>query len=270
MRIILLVFTLLFSSFSYAAKCAPESPSLLNFACESGQGWVVGLGAEVEHGSAADASKETATEVEPGAILHISNEWSQFFFEGQESGLRLFPGERFNFAFVARLESGREVEDDPVLLQGQGDTEDKWMFRPEIRFSLLENWNLWLGATALLGDSEIGNLYIAVLGIGINRTRFYDLELVVQQRWGSSTFINKDFGVNAQQSANNGLPQYDAQSGTQSLAVSLVGRLDWTKNLKTLFEFGYDKYSSRLKESPIIKRGQDYEYEIGGAILYLF
>jgi outer membrane protein len=92
----------------------------------------------------------------------------------------------------------------------------------------------------------------------------------VQQRWGSSTFINKDFGVNAQQSANNGLPLYDADSGTQSLALSLVGRLDWTKKLKTLFEIGYDKYASRLSDSPIIKKGQDYEYEVGATILYLF
>jgi hypothetical protein len=39
---------------------------------------------------------------------------------------------------------------------------------------------------------------------------------------------------------------------------------------KNVFEIGYDKYSSRLQESPIIQRGQDYEYELGATFLYLF
>jgi MipA family protein len=255
---------------TYAKNCNPESPSLLNFACENNKSWQLGLGFELEHGSAADASKKVETEFEPGGLIHASNNWAQFFFEGQESGLRFFPSESFNFALVARLEPGREVEDDPTLLAGQGNSDDKWMFRPELRLSLVDNWNLWLGATALLGDSEIGNLYIAVLGLGMNKIGMLDLEILIQQRWGSSAFINKDFGVDATQSSNNGLPQYYAESGTQSTAISLIGKIDWSNRLKTLFEIAYDKYADRLKESPIIKKGQNYEYEAGFTFLYLF
>jgi outer membrane scaffolding protein for murein synthesis (MipA/OmpV family) len=268
--VIVLVLTIFATQIKAAPLCAPESPSLINFACENNKGWIFGFGFEAEHGHAADGSKKLETEIEPGIIFQASSALMQVFLEGQENGIRFFPKKNFNFSLVARLESGRDEEDDPILLQGQGNSKDKWMFRPELRLDLTDNWNFWLGATALLGDSEIGNLYIAVLGLGINKIGPFDLELLISQRWASSAFINKDFGVNQEQNARNGLNIYSAESGTQSSAVALVGRIDWSNKFKTLFEIGYDKYSKRFNDSPIIKRGQDYEYEIGTTLLYLF
>ena len=267
------VFCILMSFFStkvLAKRCSPESPSLLNFACENDESWIIGVGAGVEYGAIADGSTKKEFEFEPGVIFHAGNDWGQIFFNGQELGARYFATDNFNFALVGRFEPGRTEADDPDLLRGQGDSDDKIMARPEIRLNLYGNWNVWFGATSLLGDSEIGNLHIALLGFGINKIEILDLELQVSQRWGSSAFINKDFGVSAEQSSRNGFSQYSASSGRQSTAVAIVGKVDWTKRFKTVFEIGYDKYSSRLQESPIIQRGQDYEYELGATFLYLF
>lgn len=260
----------LFSGTLFAKKCAPESPSLLNFACENDETWTIGIGAGIGYGSVADASPKKEFGVEPAIIAHVSNDWGQITFNGQELGGRIFANENINFGLVARLEPGRSEKEDPDLLKGQGDTPDKLMARPEVRVNLLGNWNVWIGGTSLLGDRELGNLHIASLGLGINKIGILDLELLVSQRWATNAFINKDFGVNAEQSSRNGLPLYSAGSGTQSTAIALIGKIDWTKKIKTVFEIGYDQYASRLRNSPIIQRGIDHEFEMGATFLYLF
>lgn len=267
----LIILILLMLNISYAAKkCAPESPSLINFACENDRTWVIGVGVEAEYGNVADASKEKEFEIEPGAIFHASTEDFHFFFNGQESGVRWYASERLNFMAGIRFEPGREEEDDPVLLKGQGNSDDEVMRRLEVRYDILGNWNFWAGASSLLGDESIGELHIFAIGIGINKMDKFDLELMISKRYGTSAFINKDFGVDSVQSSRNGLPIYSAENGHQSDAITLIGRYDYSDKIKLLFEFGYDKYASRLKDSPIIKKGQDNEFEIGGTFLYLF
>jgi MipA family protein len=273
MRFFYIVVLFLSTNPAYAVStmCDAESPGLLNFNCDRQTTWTLGVGVETEYGTAADGSKKKEFEVEPGAIFQANlGEWNMLFFNGQELGLRTFPSNWINFMIGARLEPGREVEDDPELLRGQGDSDDKIMGRAEFRINLYKNWKSWTGITSLIGDKDIGSLHILFLGYSFKEWNDFDLDIFAFQRWGTSAFINKDFGVDPNQSINSGNPLYQATSGAQSWGLTAIGRSYFTDSVIILLEAGYDKYASRLNESPIIQKGQNYEYEIGATLLYLF
>jgi outer membrane scaffolding protein for murein synthesis (MipA/OmpV family) len=251
--------------------CYAESPTLINLNCDRKSTWSLGLGVEMEYGFKADGSKEKEFEIEPGAIFHLNiGDWNQFFFNGQEAGVRTFPNRWVNLMLGARLEPGREEAADPVLLKGQGDSDDKVMGRTEFRINLYKDWRLWTGVSSLLGDSDIGYLHIFFIGYSFKDIGPLDIDLLVYQRYGSSAFINKDFGVDAKQRANSGNALYSADSGTQSSGASVTARYNVTSSVTFLFEAEYDKYASRLSASPIIQKGRNDEYEIGATVLYVF
>lgn len=268
--LLLIIMSLIFSN-SYAKNnCTTEMTSLLNFACEREETWSFGIGFSAESGGAADASKKTESSLEAGIIAHGNFNWGQYFFDGQETGVRIYPSQNFNFMIGARLEPGRVEDDDDKLLEGQGDSPDKVMGRAEVRYNLYGNWNTWAGVSSLVGDEDIGYLHILVLAFGINKTKNFDTELSISQRYGSTAFIDKDFGVNSKQSSRNGLDEYSASDGWQSSAIQLTSTYTYQKDFFFLLNLGYDQYDSRLKKSPIIKRGRDNESEISLTALYLF
>jgi outer membrane protein len=268
---IAILFLSISPAYAQSTMCDAESPSLLNFNCDRKTTWTLGVGVETEYGSKADGSKEKIFEAEPGAVVNVNlGDWNMTFFNGQELGIRSFPANWINFMLGVRLEPGREVEDDPVLLRGQGDSDDKIMGRAEFRINLYKNWNAWTGVTSLIGDSEIGSLHILFLGYSFKNIGAFDLDIYAFQRWATSAFINKDFGVDATQSINSGNAFYQATSGSQSWGAAAIGRYYLTEAFTVLIEAGYDRYASRLQRSPIIQKGQNYEYEIGATLLYLF
>jgi outer membrane protein len=271
-RMFLISLSLLFHLNASAEEtmCYAESPTLLNLNCDRKSDWTLGIGFETEYGSAADGSKELEFEIEPGAILHWNlGDWNQFFFNGQETGVRTFPNRWLNLMFGVRFEPGREESDDPKLLKGQGNSDDEIMGRAEFRLNLHEDWKAWTGLTSLIGDQDIGSLHILFVGYSFKDIGLFDLDIFAFQRFASSAFINKDFGVDSVQSVNSGNPIYQADGGEQSYGITAIGRVNLNPVI-VLIETGYDKYAHRLDRSPIIQKGQNYEYEIGATVLYLF
>jgi outer membrane scaffolding protein for murein synthesis (MipA/OmpV family) len=251
-----------------AERCAPDMPSLLNFACK--KGWAVPVGAGIEHGGKSDASNNYATEIEPVAMLHASTKSTQLFLEGVENGLRFFASDRFLFSVAARYEHGRKESDDPSFLKGLGNIKDEWMGVAEARYSLLGNYDLWVGGRSMVGDSDIGQLHIAVVGLGLPRfTKIIDFEFLFWSTWANSAFLNRDFGVTSAQTASSNFSEYSANSGHRALGAALFTRIDLTDRWKILSEINYESYNSRLKKSPIVKEGRASEYEANVSMIFV-
>ncbi|MCE3010139.1 MAG: MipA/OmpV family protein [Proteobacteria bacterium] len=252
-----------------AKDCDPDMPSLLNFACK--KGWALPLGAGVEYGGKADASKNYETGVEPVAMLHFSTESTQIFIEGVENGIRYFASDDFLFSLAGRYEYGRKESDDPEFLKGLGDIKDKWMGVVEARYALIGDYDVWIGGRSMVGDKDLGELHIAVVGLGVPRlSKKVDFELLLWSTWANSAFLNRDFGVTAAQSVASGYEEYSAKSGHRALGAGLFTRIDFSDNWKALSEINYESYNSRLDKSPIIKKGRNSEYEANLSFVYIF
>lgn len=268
LRFYCFTFLIGFSVQAYAERCAPDMPSLLNFACKKGVALPVGLG--IEHGGKADASKNYETGVEPVAMLHASTSTMQFFVEGVENGIRYFATDRFLFSLAARYEHGRKESDDPTFLKGLGNIKDEWMGVAEARYSLVGNYDVWVGGRSMVGDKDIGQLHIAVVGLGVPRvSKNVDLELLLWSTWGSSAFLNRDFGVNQAQALNSSYEEYSAKGGHRALGAAIFTRVDLTDSWKILSEVNYESYNSRLNKSPIVKKGRSSEYEANVSIVFV-
>lgn len=268
LRFCCFTFLIGFSVQAYAERCAPDMPSLLNFACKKGVALPVGLG--IEHGGKADASKNYETGIEPVAMLHASTQSTQFFIEGVENGVRYFASDRFLFSVAARYEKGRSESDDPSFLKGLGNIRDEWMGVVEARFSLIGNYDVWIGGRSMVGDKDIGQLHIAVVGLGVPRvSKNVDLELLLWSTWASSAFLNRDFGVNQTQALSSSYEEYSAKGGHRALGAGIFTRIDLTERWKILSEVNYESYNSRLKGSPIVKSGRNNEYEANVSLVYV-
>ncbi len=81
-------------------------------------------------------------------------------------------------------------------------------------------------------------------------------------------FANKDFGINAQQSAASGLNQTKLSSGLRSFGLNYTYRHNINKNWQIFGEALYERFSSDIQDSPIAR--SSYEAEVGIGILYRF
>ena len=86
--------------------------------------------------------------------------------------------------------------------------------------------------------------------------------------FGSSAFINRDFGITAEQSASSGLPETSIDGGYRSVGIQATGRWRFGVRWQLQAEAGYEKYNSDIADSPIAL--DDYEAEIGLGLLYRF
>jgi outer membrane scaffolding protein for murein synthesis (MipA/OmpV family) len=268
LKLVFFTFAIGMSFSGHAERCAPDMPSLLNFACKKGV--ALPLGVALEHGGKSDGSKNYETGIEPVAMLQASTQSTQFFIEGVENGIRYFATDRFLFSVAARYEKGRKESDDPTFLKGLGNIRDEWMGVVEGRFSLIGDYDLWVGGRSMIGDKDIGQLYIAVVGLGVPRvSKSVDVELLLWSTWASSAFLNRDFGVTQVQSLNSGYEEYSEKAGHRALGAGVFTRVDLTDRWKILSEVNYENYNSRLKKSPIVRKGRSSEYEANVSLVYV-
>ena len=94
------------------------------------------------------------------------------------------------------------------------------------------------------------------------------IDVFLFSTFASDTFINRDFGVTAEQSVTSGLASTDLGSGYRSIGIQAAGRLRFGKSWQLQAEAGYEMYNSDIADSPIVV--DDYEAEIGLSLLYRF
>ena len=93
-------------------------------------------------------------------------------------------------------------------------------------------------------------------------------EIVLFTTLGNDEFINKDFGVSAEDAANSGLEEIELDGGYRSIGVTFIHRRDLGDSLHLLAEVGYELYSGDIQDSDIAR--EDFEAEVGVALIWLF
>ncbi len=242
------------------------SPSVPSIAAEDGWSFALGLGAEYE--AEYDGSDDYSIEAEPGLVAQYRSGDQVWFLEGAEFGWRKRAADRWLLQAGLRLEGGREENEAPELA-GLGDTDDELTAMVEVRRGFGDAWDNWVAGRIMAGGSDIGTLGVLAAGhpVGANRSG-NGIDVFAFTTFGSSEFINRDFGIDATQSTGSGLPETNIDAGYRSVGVGAIGRWYFGEHWQLLAEAGYEKYSSDIADSPIAL--DDYEAEIGVNVFYTF
>lgn len=243
-------------------------PSLFDYT--RGVGWGIALGVSVEYGNTYDGSDEYEFEIEPAGAIQYRTGNNLFFWEGMELGWRNRLADKWLVQLAARYEGGREADDsDDGRLDGLEDQDDHIVGVFEFRRSIMDDWRAWLGGRLMAGESSFGALGVLAAGYRFGeRQDGTGTELLLFSTFGTSEFINKDFGVTEEESVSSGLAATDLDGGYRSVGLNVIDRRYVTDHIQIISQGGVELYSSDIQESPITK--QDYEIELGISAVYQF
>ena len=231
-------------------------------------GWTIGVGAGFEYEAEYDGSDDYGIEAEPVLIVQRRNGNGMWFLEGQELGWRSRIDDRWLVQAGLRFEGGREASEAPEL-EGLGDVDDELVGMVEVRRALGRDWSNWAAARLMAGGSDIGVLGVGAVGHTFAATtQGGGLDVFAFVTFGSSAFVERDFGISAEQSASSGLPETSLDGGYRSVGIQAVGRWTFGERWQVQAEAGYERYNSDIADSPIAL--DDFEAEVGAHLLYRF
>ena len=241
-------------------------PSVDDFT-KGSDGWSFGLGLAVEYESAYEGSDEFGFEVSPAGAAQWRKGGDIYYWAGQSLGWRGLRSE-WLFQAAVSLEEGREEGDsDDGRLTGLGDTDDTVELVLQARRAFDADWRYWLDGRVVASDD--GGL--GIFGLGRRFGEQQDgtgSEIGIVAVYHDSERANRDFGVDAGQSAASGLDPIDLSGGLRSVGVNYTYRNYINEKLQIFGEVLYERFASDVTDSPIAR--SNYEAEVGVGVIYVF
>ena len=242
-------------------------PSVDDFTRGS-DGWAFGLGLGVEYESAYEGSDEYDFEVDPAGAVQWRRGDDIFYWAGEALGWRGLRSETWLFEAVVGFDEGRKESDSgDGRLAGLGDADEGVEVVLQVRRAFDADWRYWLDGRVVTGE----NGSLGLFGVG---RRFGDQndgtghEIAIAVVFHDSDYANKDFGINAEQSAGSGLNETYLSSGFRSIGLNYNYRHNINENWQVFGEAVYERYSSDITDSPIARN--NYEAEVGVGFIYVF
>jgi MipA family protein len=242
-------------------------PSVDDFT-EGEDGWALGLGLGVEYESAYEGSDEFGVEVDPAGAVQWRSGDNIFFWAGEALGWRGLRSEKWLFEAAVGFDEGREESSsDDGRLDGLGDGEEGVELVLQARRAFDTEWRYWLDGRVVTGE----NGSLGLFGVG---RRFGDQrdgsghEIALAVVLHDSDYANKDFGIDAKQSAASGLDETNLSGGFRSVGINYNYRRNINENWQIFGEAVYERYSSDITDSPIAR--SNYEAEVGVGFIYIF
>jgi outer membrane protein len=231
-------------------------------------GWAFGLGLGVEYESAYEGSDEFGFEVNPAGAAQWRRGDDIFFWAGEALGWRGLRADTWLLQAAVAFDEGREEGDsDDGRLNGLGDADEGLELVLQARRAFDADWRYWLDGRVVTGN----NGSLGLFGVG---RRFGDRndgtgsEVSIVVAVHDSDFANKDFGIDAAQSAASGLRETDLSAGLRSIGFNYNYRHYLHENWQIFGEVLYERYSSEVEDSPIARN--NYEAEVGVGFIYVF
>jgi len=231
-------------------------------------GWAFGLGLGVEYESAYEGSDEFGFEAQPAGAVQWRRGDDIFYFAGEALGWRGIRADRWLFDAAIAFDEGREENDsDDGRLDGLGDTDEGIEVVLQARRAFSADWRYWLDGRVITGEN--GNLGIFGVGRRFGERRDGSgSEIGIVAVIHDSERANRDFGINALQSAASGLNETDLSGGFRSVGANYSYRNWINENWQIFGEALYERYVSEVADSPITRN--NYEAEVGIGFIYVF
>lgn len=231
-------------------------------------GWGFGLGFGVEYETAYEGSDELGFEVEPAGAVQWRKGDDVFYWAGEALGWRgLRSGVWLLEAVVAFDEGRQESDSDDGRLDGLGDNDDEIELVLQARRAFGADWRSWLVGRVVTGGG--GNL--GLFGVGYRFGAQSDgsgSEINLVGVFHDSKRANRDFGIDAGQSAASGLDETRMSGGFRSFGVNYNYRYYLNRNWQVFGEALYELYSKDVRNSPIAR--SNHEVEVGVGLIYVF
>lgn len=231
-------------------------------------GWSFGLGLSVEYESAYEGSDEYGFEANPTGAVQWRRGDDIFYWAGQALGWRGLRSRTWLFQAAVAFDEGREESDsDDGRLNGLGDTDEGAELVLQARRAFDADWRYWLDGRVVTGE----NGSLGIFGVGRRFGDKYDgtgseIGIVVVLHDGERA--NRDFGVNAAQSAASGLQETQLSGGFRSIGFNYNYRSYINNNWQIFGDVLYERFSSDIEDSPIARNNYEAEVEIG--FIYVF
>jgi outer membrane scaffolding protein for murein synthesis (MipA/OmpV family) len=242
-------------------------PSVEDFT-QGQDGFSVGLGLGLEYESAYEGSDEFGFEVSPAGAVQWRRGDDLVYFAGEALGWRGLRWDTWLFDAAIAFDEGRaESDSDDGRLDGLGDGQESTEIVLKARHALTADWRYWLDGRVVASDKGT----LGLLGVG---RRFgaqsdgsgSDISLVAVFNDGERA--NRDFGINAAQSAASGLTAIDMGGGFRSIGVNYTFRNVINDHWQLFGEVLYEHFGNDVTRSPITR--EDYEAEVGVGFVYTF
>ncbi len=269
----LMLVLLIYGSFFHTALAQDRNtalvplPSVDDFT-RGNDGWAFGLGLGVEYEAAYEGSDEYDFEVDPAGAIQWRRGDDIFFWAGEALGWRGLRSDTWLFEATLGFDEGREESaSDEGRLDGLGDGDEGAELVLQVRRAFDADWRYWLDGRVVTGEN--GSLGLFALG-----RRFGDQndgtghEIAIAVVFHDSEYANKDFGIDAGQSAASGLNETNLSGGFRSIGLNYNYRHYLNENWQVFGEAVYEHYGSDIGDSPIARN--DYEAEVGIGFIYLF
>ena len=161
----------------------------------------------------------------------------------------------------------RRHDSDDGRLDGLGDADENTELVLQARRAFDADWRYWLDGRVVTGD----NGSLSLFGVGRRLGDQNDgsgHEIAIAVVFHDSDYANKDFGIDAGQSAASGLNETNLSGGFRSVGFNYNYRHYINENWQIFGEAVYERYSSDIEDSPIARN--NYEAEVGVGFIYVF
>lgn len=202
--------------------------------------------------------------LEPGPVIDIRYRDLAFASVGEGLGVNFIHGEKYRASLSIGYDLGRRVSEDPSRLHGLGDIDPAPVVKLSESYVLSKRFPLILradvrqivgGADGMLGDLEA---YMPLPGSSQSLVMFAGPSITFADR----RYVQKVFGVTAEQSAASGYPEYAGRGGTNSAGVGF----SVTRFITPHFMINIDAAISRLEggahDSPLTQASMQRVVEL--------
>lgn len=198
----------------------------------------------------------------------IDLEYKERFFLNPVKGLGMWfwRGSAIRAGASVGYRGGRD-EDDSSRLEGLGDVDGgatanlylEWKARP---------WSADLHYSRQVTGDDAGTKIDLKAGYGFRLVGPVFLKPSLRVRYADSDYNSSNFGITPRQSANSGLPEYDADGDFNSVGAGLLTLVFLSKHWSVQMIANYERLIGDAGDSPIVEERN--QVRVGMGITYQF
>lgn len=174
--------------------------------------------------------------------------YSDFYLNFRDGiGVDLINMERFEAGIGATYVRGRRAKDSP---EGVGKVKNAIGGRGFARYYVTEELTLTAGLTHSFGGTD-GTQADLTLGYKFNPTKKLMLLPTVSLDWASGKHMQRYFGIDAQQAARSGLPEFEADGGIKDVSARLGVIYSLNQRWHLSGAVGVSRYLGDAADSPL-------------------